>query len=139
MMSRSAIKFAMLSQARLLLGLILSLFASRSYLLLENLALRQQVTALRRHTKRPRITQLDRLFWVTLRSIWSQWRDSLIIVTPDTVVGWHRAGFLGNGSPNPARGWGASRSPSSCARSSCRWPPRILPGVLLGFTANSSN
>src|SRR5215470_14469072 len=83
----------MLSLPRLLFGLILSFFTSRSHLLLENLALRQQLTALRRHTKRPRITHLDRLFWVTLRSVWSKWRESLIIVTPDTVVGWHRAGF----------------------------------------------
>ena len=83
----------MLSLARLLFGLIFSLFASRSHLLLENLALRQQLTAFRRHTKRPHITQLDRLFWVTLRCDWSNWKDSLVIVTPNTVVGWHRAGF----------------------------------------------
>jgi hypothetical protein len=35
----------------------------------------------------------DRLFWVALRSLWARWRDALILVEPDTVVGWHRAGF----------------------------------------------
>jgi hypothetical protein len=83
----------MLSLLRLLFGLILCLFGSRGHLILENIALRQQVTALRRRSRRPRLTQLDRLFWVTLRSLWSNWKDSLIIVTPDTVVRWHRAGF----------------------------------------------
>src|SRR6516225_3497726 len=57
------------------------------------MALRQQVVALRRHRQRPYLTQLDRLFWVTLRFLWSEWKDSLIIVTPETVVRWHRAGF----------------------------------------------
>jgi putative transposase len=83
----------MLSLLRLLFGLILCLFGSRGHLILENIALCQQVTALRRRRQRPRLTQLDRLFWVTLRSRWSNWKDSLIIVTPDTVVRWHRAGF----------------------------------------------
>jgi hypothetical protein len=35
----------------------------------------------------------DRLFWVVLRQLWSRWAEALIIVNPDTVVGWHRAGF----------------------------------------------
>ena len=34
-----------------------------------------------------------KLFWVTVRRVWSEWRNSLIVVTPETVVGWHRAGF----------------------------------------------
>jgi hypothetical protein len=28
-----------------------------------------------------------------LRRVWTRWTDALIIVKPDTVVGWHRAGF----------------------------------------------
>jgi len=36
---------------------------------------------------------LDRLFWTILRSTWSRWKDALFIVKPETVVGWHRAGF----------------------------------------------
>jgi hypothetical protein len=35
----------------------------------------------------------DRFFWTTLRRLWSRWADVLLIVKPDTVVGWHRAGF----------------------------------------------
>jgi hypothetical protein len=35
----------------------------------------------------------DRLFWVWLSRIWSEWRVPLLIVKPDTVIGWHRKGF----------------------------------------------
>ena len=35
----------------------------------------------------------DRFFWTTLRRFWSRWADVLLIVKPETVVGWHRAGF----------------------------------------------
>jgi hypothetical protein len=35
----------------------------------------------------------DRFFWTTLRRFWARWNDVLLIVQPETVVGWHRAGF----------------------------------------------
>jgi hypothetical protein len=35
----------------------------------------------------------DRLFWVALSRMWSNWRDALIIVKPETVVRWHLRGF----------------------------------------------
>jgi len=59
----------------------------------ENLALRQQLAVQQRTIKRPKLRRRDRLFWVLLRKIWSGWRSALIIVQPDTVVRWHRAGF----------------------------------------------
>ena len=62
-------------------------------LALENLALRQQLAILKRTQKRPAISTKDRLFWVWLSRIWSEWRASLLIVKPDTVIGWHRKGF----------------------------------------------
>jgi transposase InsO family protein len=33
------------------------------------------------------------MFWVTLRRLWPGWRRALILVQPDTVLRWHRAGF----------------------------------------------
>ena len=36
---------------------------------------------------------LDKLFWVAVRRFWSGWQQSLIVVTPETVVRWPRAGF----------------------------------------------
>jgi len=35
----------------------------------------------------------DRLFWILARRFWSGWKEVLIIVTPETVVRWHRASF----------------------------------------------
>ena len=68
-------------------------FRSRSDTALEVLALRQQVAVLKRKRPRPKLNSLDRLFWTTLRHCWSRWTDVLVLVKPDTVIGWHRAGF----------------------------------------------
>jgi hypothetical protein len=61
--------------------------------LLENLALRQQLAVLKRRHPRPRLDLLDKLFWIAVLRFWSGWQQSLIVVTPETVVRWHRAGF----------------------------------------------
>jgi hypothetical protein len=60
---------------------------------LEILALRQQVTVLKRRHPRPRLNNLDRLFWLALRRLWSRWTEALDLVKPETIVGRHRAGF----------------------------------------------
>src|ERR1700692_3388324 len=60
---------------------------------MEILALRQQVAVLKRKRPRPRFNPWDRLFWATLRHVWSRWAEVLVVVKPETVVGWHRAGF----------------------------------------------
>jgi transposase InsO family protein len=83
----------MLRLLRLLSIVPVCCFRSRCDLLLENLALRQQLTVLRRLHPRPRIAPSDRLFWVMLRRLWPGWKHALILVQPETVVRWHRAGF----------------------------------------------
>src|SRR5215469_9655566 len=84
---------AMIVWLRHLLGWLVSVFRSRQDLILENLALRQQLLVLHANRPRRRITSLRRLFWVLLRRAWTGWRRPLILVTLRTVVGWHRAGF----------------------------------------------
>ena len=74
-----------------ILAVIRVFFRSRSATAIEVLALRQQVVVLKRKHPRPRLDLLDRLFWTTLRRFWSGWKD--VIVNPETVIGWHRAGF----------------------------------------------
>ncbi len=66
---------------------------SRYRLGLENVALRQQLAVLKRRRPRPRLHRLDRLFWVALRQLWPDWSSVLLVVQPETVVSWHRAGF----------------------------------------------
>ena len=77
----------------LLFGALVGLFRSRGHLVLENLVLRQQLAVLKRRHPRPSLGTFDRLFWIFARRVWSGWKQSLIIVTPETVVRWHRAGF----------------------------------------------
>ena len=76
----------------LLVSAILRLFRGRRTLLLENLALRQQLAALKRKHPRPRLAAFDKLFWVLARRFWCGWKQALLIVSPETVVRWHRSG-----------------------------------------------
>jgi hypothetical protein len=66
----------------LCLGTLVRLLQLRRSLLLENLALRQQLAVLKRRHPKPRIGVLDKLFWVALRRFWSGRKQSLIVVTP---------------------------------------------------------
>jgi transposase InsO family protein len=83
----------MFNFARLSLGLVARCFRSRRRLLLENLALRQQLAVLKRRQARPKLSPFDKLFWVLACRFWTDWKRSLLVVTPETVVRWHRAGF----------------------------------------------
>jgi putative transposase len=67
---------------------------SRASLELELVALRHQVTVLRRQrSSRPRLFAADRLLWVWLYRLWPQVVDAMVLVKPATVVQWHRQGF----------------------------------------------
>src|ERR1700722_20564702 len=64
-------------------------------LLLEAIALRHQIAVLERsRTRRPHFRRIDRLFWILLSRWWPQWRESLMIVQPGTVLRWRRNGWL---------------------------------------------
>jgi len=60
---------------------------------LEILALRRQLGVLHRSVKRPKLTAVDRFFWAWLSEVWAGGRYALVIVTPETVIAWHRKGF----------------------------------------------
>ena len=61
--------------------------------MLENALLRQQLIVLKRQTKRPKLTWRDRALFVLLASKLRTWKQSLLIVRPDTVLRWHRELF----------------------------------------------
>ena len=75
------------------LAVIRVFFRSRGDTALEILALRQQVAILKRKRRPPPLNPIDRLFWIALRRLWPRWREVLVIVKPETVIAWHRAGF----------------------------------------------
>ena len=83
-----------MNQLILVLCRVLSmLFPDRRKLILENLALRQQLCTLQRTGRRPVLNPVDRLFWIWLSRHWVYWREVLQIVQPRTVIAWHRKGF----------------------------------------------
>ena len=61
--------------------------------MIENLALRQQVTALKKERPRPPLEDTDRVFWVALRASWPGWACRLLVVNADTVARWNRDRF----------------------------------------------
>ena len=76
-----------------ILSLFCDSFRGRAVLQLELLALRHQLATIERTSPRPSLRLADRLLWVILSRILPNWREVLVIVKPETVVGWHRKGF----------------------------------------------
>jgi putative transposase len=74
-------------------GPIRALVGRATAVTLENVALRHQLAILQRAALRPRIRRRDRIFWVCLSRLWGNWRASLLIIQPATVLAWHRQGF----------------------------------------------
>ena len=66
---------------------------SKTQLIAENALLRQQLIILHRQIKKPHFTQSDRLWLVWLVSHVQNWKDTLLILKPDTLLRWHRQGF----------------------------------------------
>lgn len=83
----------MITFFRHFVGWIIGFFRSPQDLILENLALRQQLLALKAKRPRRRLSTPHKVFWIALLRLWSGWKQSLVLVTPRTVVGWHRTGF----------------------------------------------
>src|SRR6267378_140458 len=82
-----------------MLNLLFSLrdcFRTREALQAEILALRHQLLVLQRPSRlhKFRLGRADRALWVWLSRLWNDWRSALLIVKPETVVAWHRRGFL---------------------------------------------
>jgi putative transposase len=69
------------------------LVAPRKQLVLENLALRQQLAVFQRSGKVPMLRDRDRMFWIVLKRWLPKWKQALFVVQPETVIGWHRRGF----------------------------------------------
>jgi hypothetical protein len=83
--------------ATLMIDLLYALLASprsslrsQRELAIENLSLRQQLAILKRTTKRPKLRKADRAFWVALSRLRPDWPHALLLVKPETVIGWHR-------------------------------------------------
>lgn len=65
----------------------------KARLIAENLCHRQQLVVLKRRQKRPTLRNQDRRFWVMASRCFSGWRETLLVVQPETVLRWHRNGW----------------------------------------------
>src|SRR5438094_866452 len=76
-----------------LVGLLPASLRSRTSLAAENLFLRKQLAFYQEHKVKTRpLTDAARCTLV----LWSrlcEWRSALVVVKPDTLIGWHRKGF----------------------------------------------
>ena len=66
---------------------------SKSELILENFALRQQLATYQVKKTKPKLSDLDRSFWIALKHTFSKWSDCLIIVRPETIIDWQNRRF----------------------------------------------
>jgi putative transposase len=77
----------------LLFGTITDLTHSRAELLAENALLRHELLILSRQVKRPACTRTDRVLLILLARATRSWKQTLLIVPPETLLGWHRQLF----------------------------------------------
>ena len=78
---------------KLIFGILRLIFRGKQDIVLENLALRQQLIIQNRSIKKPNISNWDRIFWIWLSRFWNKWQSSLIVVKAPTVISWHKKGF----------------------------------------------
>jgi putative transposase len=77
----------------LLAGIFTDLASTKSELIAENALLRQQLIILRRQGKRPTCTRTDRFLLLLLARVVRNWKQTLSIVRPETLLTWHRQAF----------------------------------------------
>ena len=76
------------------LAALASAFKSKIRLEAENAALRHQLIVLRRKLRgRVKLANNDRWFFIQLYRWFPSILEVLTVIRPETLVGWHRAGF----------------------------------------------
>ena len=84
----------MIALIRFVLAILASPFKSRRRLEAENAALLQQLIVLRRKVKgRAKLTNADRWLFVQLYRWFPSFLNVIMVIRPETLVRWHRAGF----------------------------------------------
>lgn len=79
---------------RLLWGFVLDYLRSHEQVRAENAVLRHQLNVLRRKApKRLRLSNSDRALFILLYRLFPAVASAVTIIRPETVIGWHRAGF----------------------------------------------
>ena len=119
------ILYVVLQRVLQLFGL---LWRSTDFKELEILVLRHELAVLRRHVARPALRPADRLFLAAASRLLPRVRWSSFLVTPATLLRWHRRLV--------AKRWTYTRSTKNFAGSSYGWPARIRGGVTSALSAS---
>ena len=100
--------------------------------------MRHQLQVMKRSRRPLRLAQTNRLLWVGLSRVWNEWRANLVIVTPETVIAWHRRGFRAFWTWRSRRSIGRPSVPSeirglirSISEANPRWGAPRIQGELL--------
>lgn len=75
------------------LGALVDHYRSRQERVAENQLLRQQLILLRHQISKPRLARRERVSLVLLANRMKTWASAMLLVTPDTILRWHREGF----------------------------------------------
>ncbi|MGA1869671.1 MAG: hypothetical protein ACMUJM_14125 [bacterium] len=81
----------------ILINIFKTVYKSKNDIIIENLVLKQQLATYPARKKKPIIKERDRAFWIALKKSWSKWIDTLVIVKPETVIGWQKRRFKKHG------------------------------------------
>jgi putative transposase len=101
-----------------LVGLVAFSFRPTRSMEAENLFLRRQLALYRERDIKPRRVDAATRVSLAFLSRLFDWRDALVVVRPETLIRWHRAGWrlFWRWKATPGR-----RFPWSCANSSGAW------------------
>src|ERR1035438_4376884 len=78
---------------RYFLLFIFKSFKTNAQLKLEVLFLTKQFEILQRTNSKIKIKTTDRLFFSLIKNLFSNWKERMFIVKPETVIKWHRTAF----------------------------------------------
>jgi len=126
----------MLRLLRLFLGLLFRCFCSRRVLLLENLALRQQLLVFKQRKQRPMLAPFDKLFWIGIKTVWSQSKNSLVFWSPPKPSCVGTGQDFGDIGVGVLAGLAESLSTKKYATSLFEWCRRTPRGVRHAFTVS---
>ena len=122
----------MKSTLKSLASVLRRVFRSRTDLLLEVTALRQQLEVYQRQTPRPKMQRGDRLFWIWLCRHWAGWRSALVIIKPETVLRCTARDTDATGGTARGVGQVVRGSPESTSSSSAAYPATTPTGAPIG-------
>ncbi|WCL48106.1 integrase core domain-containing protein [Leptospira sp. GIMC2001] len=118
---------------------ILSQIYSKNQLILENLLLKSQLASFKRRFKKFHTTPIVRLQILALSLFLTNWKESLILVTPETLLSWRKDWFkkfwtsicTRKKSGRPMTPWDTIKTIRRLAKENCIWGATKLHGLML--------